>query len=83
MPFVVLLGLALAASVIGFWAQWRMHQERIDARPRWRAWGSHATTDALFHPEYFNAEGRRWRVVALTSWAILVAAAIVAFVFVA
>ena len=83
MAFVIVLAVGFAAAVIGNWAQYRAHQERLAPMPGWRAWSSVTTSDVLFHPERFTPEGRRWRRVTLSAWATLLAAVIAAFIIAA
>ena len=80
-PFIFILSIAFIAAITGNWAQWRTHQERITPMEGWRAWSSSATSDVVFHPERFTPEGRRWRKVALASWATLFAAVILGLIF--
>jgi hypothetical protein len=74
---IVLVVLAMVAFV-AFWAQWRIHQERADAGPWWRAWGTRATVATIFSPARLTPEGRRWRVIALGAWLVFIAIIILA-----
>jgi hypothetical protein len=77
---IVLILVAIAAFV-GFWAQWRMHQERADAGPWWRAWGTRANVANIFQPGRLSPEGRRWRVIALTAWISMIAVILLSSLF--
>ena len=83
MALVIVLAVGFAAAIIGNWAQYRAHQERLTPLPEVHAWSSVTTSDVLFHPERFTPEGRRWRRATLSAWATLFAVVIAFFIIAA